>query len=196
MEERLQRASPPEEKRQITMDKLGEHFSALLGPLGEILTHMQEQNEHSVKQLKHSAEISGGLESNNKRLLLLLVFVGLCSIITTYQLIQSHLLALKLNDTNSALAEVRSDLRGVRTIANESRISIQDTEKAVNAVSPRVTLESRDGGVSVVVRPSIRSRKVPGAGRPMVVFPVTVPSSLKVEEEPKDREPRTPKRRE
>jgi len=171
-----------QDKRAITLSELGEHFSSLLGPLADILNHMRGLNEHAKGQLAQSKEVVSALRDNNRRLLLLLVFVGLCLISASYLLIRIHLLTLQLTGTQRNLSEIQGDLESVRFSITQTKDSIAHTDRSVKERTSQVSLERRDGGVSVIIRPPSRSR---ARRRPHteVVLPVAVPSTLKVEED-------------
>ena len=166
-----------------TIDELGDHFSALLGPLGQILDHMREQNERAKEQLEHSARITKALQDNNKRLVLLLVFVGICIVVVGYIILRMHLVTLQLEQTKVSLDSLQEDLQSVLSLSRESNTALRDTKREVKESRAQVTLESRDGGVSVVVRPTLRKSRSPDAARPVVAIPVKVPEGLEVEEE-------------
>jgi len=168
---------------QSTIDELGEHFSALLGPLGEILCHMQDQNSRALEQIEESRRVTVALKENNKRLVLLLGFVGVCVLVASYLILRVHLITLQLEETQTTISDARGSIENVLTISRQSKRELKDTKDAVEESASKVTLEKGDGGVSVVVRPSRRGRAI-DAGRPVVKIPVTVPSRLRVEEEP------------
>ena len=159
---------------------LEEQIEALLKPLGDILTHMQVQNEHSAEQLKYGKSTVDNLRDNNKRLLLLLVFVGICALVCAYQ---TYRLAL----AERTMASLHINLEQVLTLVHHSESVLDATKKEVRRASTRakyqrVTLEGRGSGRSVVVVRPATGPRAKDAGVPYVEIPVTVPSSLKMKE--------------
>jgi hypothetical protein len=181
----------------ITLDELGKDFTALLGPLGEILEHMRAQNEFSTALLVHSRRLTESMDKNNKRLFFLIMSVSFCSLLLVFVIVRSEMLAKELTHTQYELQTLQRDLISVLELSRSSKEKIDNTSSDLKKVvdestqqdKDSVTMEQADGGVEVVVRPSVSAGE---KDRPVVRIPVTVPNDLKIESE--DRKQRSPKK--
>ena len=134
------------------------------------------------------------MEHSNKRMLLLLIFVSICSGILVFSLVRNEMLSAELSRTQLITVGLQHDLAAVLDLAQSSKVKLDtttlDVRKVVAASQEKdsVTLEHADGGIEIVVRPQTSG---PQEDRPVVKIPVTVPTDLKVtpEDPPKRRSP-------